>query len=124
MSEQKQPTDLLARLDELHAKATEAPWRGELEPESERDNFHVGIYGPGSFDGLLVARCDQNGNHGDDARLILQLRNAYPALRDYIVALEKERDWWRLGDGMDFSKPDGGSAILTATDAARKAVRG
>ncbi len=62
----------------LLEKATSLPW--ERIPEQGLDNFANSIYGPaGDFEGLLIARFDQNGSH-DDAALAVFAVNALPSL--------------------------------------------
>lgn len=60
-------------------KATPGPW--SFVAETDASNMLHSVYGAdeGGDGGLLVARCDQNGEHTDDVRLIA-------AAPDYAVA--------------------------------------
>lgn len=71
-------TDNLEELERLLVKATPGPWESIAEVGVE--NFANSIYAPaGDWDGLLLARVDQNGST-ENAALIVALRNAAPSL--------------------------------------------
>lgn len=76
---------LLARLDELAEKATPGPWRhysGPLRPQFPT-RIHAVIKGDieiikwGGFDGVDLPKRENAAN----AKLIVELRNAWPILR-------------------------------------------
>ena len=51
---------------------------------SDRDNFHSSIYESG-YDGLLVARCNQNGAHPHQVLAILNGLNSKPASAELVA---------------------------------------
>lgn len=69
-------------------KATPGPW--SFVAETDASNMLHSVYGAdeGGDGGLLVARCDQNGEHTDDARLIA----ASPTMAAYIQRKADEGD--------------------------------
>lgn len=73
------------------SKNTSGPW--EAIPEKDESNFSHSIYSEG-YDGLLVARCNQNNAHSDHARLIAaapELLGALKAMTALVgLAMSKE----------------------------------
>ena len=61
---------------------TQGPWEVEEEASGD-DNFRNSIYGPG-YDGLHIARCNQNGNYLADTYLI----RAAPEMYDALIAAQ------------------------------------
>ncbi|MFZ5744440.1 MAG: hypothetical protein ACOY7T_08180 [Pseudomonadota bacterium] len=102
----KPDLDELAR---LLAKATPGPWESIAEVGVE--NFANSIYAPaGDWDGLLLARVDQNGST-ENAAAIVALRNAAPsliaeveALRGEVARLREERDTPHVSDFLEAVK--------------------
>lgn len=54
---------------------TQPKWHAVTE-HSSHDNFHTSIYEEG-WKGLLVARCNQNGEHPGQAEALLQAHNRH-----------------------------------------------
>ena len=65
---------------EQHMPFTMGPWE-VIGEKTGNDNFHDSIYA-GGFKGLLIARCNQNGEYPDDSNLI-------SAAPDLLEALEE-----------------------------------
>ena len=78
-----------SRRPKLQIALTEGPW-GAV-PEVGGDNFADSIYGPkGDYDGLLIARCNQNGAHNADTAVLTaawEMREALIAAKSYIDSL-------------------------------------
>lgn len=86
----------LSDLDRLHAEATPGPWRSDW-----RGTNHFEITSDAADGSYWVVSpahncCDQDlprwDAAGHDLDFIAAIRNAYPALRAYVAALEAERD--------------------------------
>lgn len=83
-------TELADKIDALAEKATPGPW--ECLPEKGAENFANSIYAPlGAFDGLLLARVDQNGAT-NNAALIVELVNARETLTRAVRDAERMRE--------------------------------
>ncbi|NTG01831.1 hypothetical protein G6L30_17070 [Agrobacterium rhizogenes] len=63
----------------------------EAIPEEGSGNFATSIY-EDEYDGLLIARCNQNGRYPEHARAILEGLNGKKHGLDQITALTAERD--------------------------------
>lgn len=84
------PASLADKIDALAEKATKGPW--ECLPEKGAENFANSIYAPlGAFDGLLLARVDQNGAT-NNAALIVELVNARETLTRALRDAERMRE--------------------------------
>lgn len=91
----------------------------EAIPEEGSGNFATSIY-EDDYDGLLIARCNQNGRYPEHARAILEGLNGKRHGLDQITTLTAERDSLKaLCDEMakDFQR-------IEALDYKRAAVNG
>ncbi len=70
--------------DSVAGVHTPGPW--SAVPETDASNFLHSIYSEG-YKALLIARCDQNGEHTADAHLIA----AAPDLLAALIAMEAEK---------------------------------
>jgi hypothetical protein len=90
--------------------------------ERGSDNFHHSIYEEG-YDGLLVCRTNQNGQHPWQTRVILEGLNGknIAAERDALRELLREaRQWISEDDLMAADEPDTWGSLLARIDAALK----
>lgn len=81
----------LDALDSLEAKATPGPWM-LVRQVVYRDAGLAPFIAQMLPDLTQFPSLDDIGRADDDGKLIVALRNAYPALRAYVKALEAERD--------------------------------
>jgi len=92
----------------------------EAHPETtENDNFATSIYSPG-YEGVLVARCNQNGRYPEHVAMILNATEAKSAgaeiiakqlaeierLQARVKVLEDGQNCWRAIGIMYRDKPD------------------
>jgi hypothetical protein len=62
-----------------------------VDERSDHDNFRTGIY-ERDYDGLLIARCNQNGNYPHHAQAILNGLNGKRVSMDEITRLTADLD--------------------------------
>ena len=89
--------------------------RWEAHPETtDRDNFATSIYSPG-YDGVLVARCNQNGQHPEHVAMILKATEAkadgaalieqgLSRIAELEALLSEWRDWYRASNRRVYDK--------------------
>ena len=65
---------------------TPGPWEA-LNEGTSNDNFVTSIYSEG-YKGLLIARCNQNANHFEDAKLIAAAPELYSSLKKLVERLD------------------------------------
>ncbi len=115
----------LSDLDRLHAEATPGPWM-LVRQVVYRDAGLAPFIAQMLPDLTQFPSLDDIGRADDDGKLIVALRNAYPALRAYLKALEAERDasraWYPMPSTVLTFHSDELAAVIRArlaTDAAR-----